>query len=56
MTEYIDVVFDGPPSAEGARFIEVEDDTGKSIRVGVWIRREDDYWVLRIPEGFCISL
>ena len=45
----IDVVFDGPPSHESGRFIEVEDSDGHSIKVGEWIHRADDYWALRIP-------
>jgi len=28
---YIDVVFDGPPGPEPPRFIEVEDEQGRSI-------------------------
>lgn len=30
----IDVVFDGPPSHESGRFVEVEDAAGRSISVG----------------------
>lgn len=45
----IDIVFDGPPSHEAPRFVEIERD-GKSIRIGEWIHREDGYWVLRIPD------
>ena len=36
------------PGPESGRFIEVEDDTGKSISVGEWIRRPDGLWALRI--------
>lgn len=36
---YIDIVFDGPPSHESGRFIEVENAQGASIRVGKWVRR-----------------
>jgi hypothetical protein len=46
--EYIDIVFDGPPSPEGARFVEVEDSRGKSIDFGEWVQRPDGYWALRI--------
>jgi hypothetical protein len=46
---YFDVVFDGPPSHEAGRFVEVEDASGASIRMGDWLQREDGYWVLRIP-------
>ena len=34
--DYIDIVFDGPPSPEGARFVEVEDSRGRSINFGEW--------------------
>jgi len=47
----IDIVFDGPPSHESGRFVEVEDADGKSIRYGEWLQRADGYWVLRIPDG-----
>lgn len=50
MPEVIDIVFDGPPGPESGRFIEVEDPaTGASISIGKWIKRDDGYWVLRIP-------
>ncbi len=39
-TGYIDVVFDGPPGPESGRFVEVEDDQGKSVEVGEWVQRE----------------
>lgn len=50
MAEFIDVVFDGPPSHESGRFVEVEDEHGRSRRVGMWLDRADDtgFWVLRI--------
>ena len=48
--KYIDIVFDGPPSHESGRFVEVEDSTGKSIAIGNWVEREDGYWVLRIAD------
>jgi hypothetical protein len=47
--DYIDIVFAGPPSPEGARFVEVEDSRGRSINFGEWVRRPDGYWALRIP-------
>lgn len=49
MTEYVDIVFDGPPSHDSGRFVEVEDDQKKSFPFGVWIDRGDGYWVLRVP-------
>lgn len=51
MDRFVDVVFDGPPSHESGRFIEVEDETGKSIKFGEWKQRDDGYWVLRIRPG-----
>ena len=44
----INVVFDGPPSNEAGRFVEVENDAGESISIGEWIERDDGYWALRI--------
>ena len=46
----IDIVFDGPPSHKSGCFIEVEDDTRKSISIREWLQRDDGYWVLRIPD------
>ena len=46
--DFIDVVFDGPPSHESGRFVEVEDPAGKSISVGQWIDRGNGLWALRI--------
>jgi hypothetical protein len=48
MSEYIDIVFDGPPSHESGRFVEVESAEGKSISIGEWVHRPDGYWALRI--------
>lgn len=47
--EYIDIVFDGLPDAEGPRFIEIEDQNGASIQIGEWVKRPDGYHALRIP-------
>ena len=47
-TEYLDIVFDGPPSHESGRFVEIEDDKGASVNFGEWIQRKDGYWVLRL--------
>jgi hypothetical protein len=35
------VVFDGPPGPEGGRFVEVEDEAGRSVQVGEWVERPD---------------
>ena len=45
----VDIVFDGPPSAESGRFVEVESPPGTSIKYGDWVHREDGFWALRIP-------
>jgi hypothetical protein len=44
----INIIFDGPPSHESGRFVEVETDDGKSISIGEWIERPDGLWSLRI--------
>ena len=46
--DYVDIVFDGPPSHESGRFVEVENAKGQSIRFGEWVHRPDGFWVLRI--------
>ena len=48
LTRQIDVIFDGPPGHNSGRFVEVEDEAGKSVDVGDWVEREDGYWALRI--------
>lgn len=48
-TQYIDIVFDGPPSHKAGRFVEVENDKGSGVSAGEWMQRTDGYWVLRIP-------
>ena len=47
-TTFVNVVFDGPPSATPGRFVELEADDGHSIR-GEWKDRGDGTWVLRLP-------
>jgi hypothetical protein len=47
--KYIDVVFDGPPAPESGRFVEVEDDRGRSINVGEWVHTPDGFWAHRLP-------
>lgn len=37
----IQIVFDDFPNPAGVSFIEVEDEDGKSVRVGHWVERED---------------
>lgn len=48
MTEFVDIVFDGPPAPESGRFVEVEDDQGHGLHVGEWVQRPDGYWALRV--------
>lgn len=47
-TQFIDVVFDGPPGPVAGRFVELENDQRRSIICGDWVYRDDGYWVLRI--------
>jgi hypothetical protein len=49
LSRRIDVVFDGPPGPDPGRFVEVEDETGRSVDIGEWVQRPDGFWVLRIP-------
>ena len=44
----IHIVFDGPPSHEAGRFVEVESPMGCGIHVGEWVERPDGYWALVI--------
>lgn len=48
---FIDVVFDGPPSYESGRFVEVEDAEGRSFNAGEWIDRGNGLWALRISRA-----
>lgn len=45
---HTDIVFDGPPDHPSPAFVEVEDEHGRSIRFGEWLKRGDGSWVLRI--------
>lgn len=45
----IRIIFDGPPSHESGRFVEVENVEGCSISIGEWHARDDKLWELRIP-------
>ena len=49
LSRQIDIVLDGPPGPSSGRFVEVEDEAGRSIDVGKWVERPDGYWALRIP-------
>ncbi len=51
MGKAINIIFDGPPSPPTpGRFVEVETDDGKSIKVGEWVRKDGGFWVLRIEK------
>ncbi len=43
----IQLRFDGPPGPVSGRFVEAEDEYGRSIRVGEWVQ-DGDYWLLVI--------
>lgn len=43
----INIVFDGPPSANGPRFVEVETETGRSFRLGEWVELSNGYWAIQ---------
>jgi len=49
MDKAINIIFDGPPGHDAGRFVEVETDEGKSIKVGEWIQK-GNYWALRIDK------
>jgi hypothetical protein len=41
------IVFDGPPGPESGRFVEVEDEEGRSVQTQAsWTKRKDGFWVL----------
>lgn len=50
MENAIVIRFDGPPSQQGGRFIEVENLEGASIKVGEW-RQDGDDWLLVIERS-----
>ena len=43
----IQIRFDGPPSHESGRFVEVENRDGRSIKVGEWVKDGTD-WLLKL--------
>lgn len=45
----INIIFDGAPGPVSGRFVEVELDSGESIRAGEWIQK-GKFWALRIKE------
>ena len=47
----MDIVFDGPPSPDGAKFIEIEIGP-RSVKVGEWVARPDGTHAIRFtPEA-----
>lgn len=51
MGRTIDIVFTGPPGPhDECVFVEVEDESGASISVGTWTKRQDGFTVLRISD------
>jgi len=49
-TQALNIIFDGPPSHESGRFVEVETDDDRSVNCGEWSERSDGLWALRITE------
>jgi hypothetical protein len=45
---WIDIVFDGPPAPEAPRLVEIEDEKGRRIEAGTWIKRPNGTWALRL--------
>lgn len=47
----INIIFDGAPGQQSGRFVEVEDENGKSINAGKWVERKDGLWALEIEQS-----
>jgi hypothetical protein len=56
VTKNYHVVFDGFPSPEGPRFVELEDDAGCSISAGEWRKRDDGLTELVLPAPDAASI
>ncbi|MCP4493328.1 MAG: hypothetical protein GY820_39390 [Gammaproteobacteria bacterium] len=50
LREPIRIIFDGPPSHESGRFVEVENTRGESIECGEWIECGRGLWELYIQD------
>ncbi len=50
MSSKLAIVFDGPPSNESGRFIEIELD-GAGVSFGEW-QQNGDYWELVLPDPY----
>ena len=46
----IKVIFDGPPSHESGRFVEVHNLYDEGIKIGEWNERDDGLWELVIKD------
>ena len=46
LVDYIDVVFDGPPSHVSGRFVEVESPANRGVKLGEWVQ-DGEWWRLR---------
>ncbi len=53
---FVDIVFDGPPGPESGRFVEVENQHGRSVNVGEWVHRPGGYRALRTSPSDSTSL
>ena len=42
------IIFDGPPGPESPRFVEVEDEQGRSLKAAEWseYKAQEGYWRL----------
>lgn len=47
--KYFDIVLDGNGDSPDHVFVEIEDDKGRSFRLGEWRKRDDGYVVIRVP-------
>ena len=48
------IVFDGPPSHESGRFVEAEDESGRSVNCGDWIEMDGGLHALVIDPA-CVD-
>ena len=52
----VDIVFDGLLGPESGRFVEIENQHGRSVNVGEWVHRPDGYWALRLSPSDITNL
>jgi hypothetical protein len=49
MTRFVDIVHTAPPGGDSSSsFVEVEDEDGRSMKLGEWVERQDGTWALRV--------